>query len=139
MMSLSVASMDEIIHSAPWRPWVKSSILPAFLFVSLPTFEFVVSNINSLTFFVCMCRWLQAGPSKNPKVQGNVQNVCCHDLCCCFASHCFVPLPLWRPWMKSFIVPPGVHGEVIHSASGHICFPPNIRVCCFQHPVISTR
>ena len=29
----SVASMDDIIHSAPWRPWVKSSIVSAALFV----------------------------------------------------------------------------------------------------------
>jgi len=27
----SVASMDEVIHSAPWRPWMKSSIVPAAL------------------------------------------------------------------------------------------------------------
>ena len=28
----SVASMDEVIHSAPWRPGVKSSLVPAALF-----------------------------------------------------------------------------------------------------------
>ena len=27
----SVASIDEVIHSAPWRPWMKSSIVPAAL------------------------------------------------------------------------------------------------------------
>ena len=27
----SVASMDEVIHSAPWRPWMKSSIVPVAL------------------------------------------------------------------------------------------------------------
>ena len=137
-MSPTVASMDESIHSAPWRPWVKSSIVPAAIFVSLPTFEFV-SNINSLTFSFACAGGFELDQAKIRKYKVMLQNVRRHDLCCCFASHCFVPLPLWRPWMKSFIVPPGVHGEVIHSASCHICFPPNIRVCCFQHPVISTR
>jgi hypothetical protein len=27
----SVASMDEVIHSAPWRPWQNSAIVPAAL------------------------------------------------------------------------------------------------------------
>ena len=53
------------------------------------------SDFNSLTFFVCMCRRLRAGPRQgrnNPKVQGNMQNVrrqrswCEFDPCCLFIS-----------------------------------------------------
>ena len=58
----------------------------------------ISSYFNSLTFFVCMCLLLRAGPRQghnNPKVQGNhpgnVPNVRHHDSCCCFASDCFVP------------------------------------------------
>ncbi len=82
-----------------------------------------LSISNMLISLVCTCPWLlncfRAGPrkghnSKNPKTQAwdDVQKVCRHVTCCCFASDLFVSLPLWRPWtrMKSSIVPPGIQG-----------------------------
>jgi hypothetical protein len=60
---------------------------------------------------------LQAGPRQGR----NNLKVRHHDSCCSFASDHFVSLPLWRPWMKSSMLPPGGPAsmdEVSHSASG---------------------
>ena len=59
----SVVSMDEIVYSTPWSPWVKSPIVPAALLVPLPLwcpwtnpkiFQFECC-IESFRFGICCC------------------------------------------------------------------------------------
>ena len=85
--------------------------------------------------------WQRQGCT-NPKVQawGNVQDICCHDLCCCFVDFQYLNFPfacasrfkLDQDNLKNFLFPSlcGVHGwshpwcplasmdEVIYCASG---------------------
>lgn len=84
----SVASMNVIIHSAPWRPWQKSAIVPAaplakgleFLSFSdrntcllslIMTYSSFFNSLTDYLSFVCMYRRLRDGQGRtNPTVQG---------------------------------------------------------------------
>ena len=84
----SVASMNVIIHSAPWRPWQKSAIVPAaplakgleFLSFSdrntcllslIMTYSSFFNSLTDFLSFVCMYRRLRDGQGRtNPTVQG---------------------------------------------------------------------
>jgi hypothetical protein len=73
---LSVASMDEVIHSAPWRPWMKSFIVPAPLPMLLIYSRFF--ECRDFPLFVCICwrlRNRRRQGRNNPKVEGKVQKL----------------------------------------------------------------
>ena len=83
-----------------WSPTLNLFPVDTQFQVGIDSVVSIANYFSSLTFFVCVCQPLQAGPRQgriNPKVQGNMPKVRHHDSRCCFASDCFVPLLLWHP------------------------------------------
>ena len=105
-------------HSRMIELW---NLIPSFVFL-VPAW-FFLSFMNS--FWI---KYWQRQGCTNPKVQawGNVQDICCHDLCCCFVDFNTwifrLHVPAGSSWTKTiwrtFCFPPSMASmdEVIHSA-----------------------
>ena len=105
-------------HSRMIELW---NLIPSFVFL-VPAW-FFLSFMNS--FWI---KYWQRQGCTNPKVQawGNVQDICCHDLCCCFVDFNTwifrLHVPAGSSWTKTiwrtFCFSPSVVSmdEVIHSA-----------------------
>jgi hypothetical protein len=75
---------------------------------TLPWFMLLICQFQYADFFICIINNHQIACAHwNLTIQKCVTVIL---LLSCFRSDHLIPLPLWSPWIKSSIEPPGVHG-----------------------------